>query len=361
MNKNTLVSLITPTYNHEKYIEQCIESVLGQTYPHWEMIVVDDASTDNTAYIIEKYAGKDKRIRMIRHSRNWGMYRLAESYNQALDFSSGKYISVLEGDDYWPAGKIEKQLKMFINSKIVGTFGQCTVVTASGRTIARDQSGLRPYFRRFFQDYCGSVFEPLLLKPCFIPSVTVMANREALIKTGKFRQPLEVAVVDHPTWLALSLEGPFYGSKQILGYYRKHLNSQSLVRVAETTKKERNISYTYFFQNEKTYAPQKEGASHKKKLKYKMKRSWTKEMIIARCIEARYHLSLGQRLKSFVSFSKGFFSEGLQNSFSPDVFMARLFCLAGVMAVCFRFPLEKIMNRLRQRERSVFQEIGFIE
>ena len=77
-----LVSIITPTYNHEKFIGNCIESVLAQTYPYWEQIIVDDGSNDDTGKIIASY--KDKRIKYIKQ-KNKGIWKLKETYNKALD------------------------------------------------------------------------------------------------------------------------------------------------------------------------------------------------------------------------------------------------------------------------------------
>ncbi len=75
-----LISIITPTYNHENFIGECIESVLAQTYPHWEQIIIDDGSTDRTGEIVAQY--NDERIKYIRQD-NIGIWRLRETYNRA--------------------------------------------------------------------------------------------------------------------------------------------------------------------------------------------------------------------------------------------------------------------------------------
>ena len=106
------VSIITATYNHEKFIAKCIESVLRQTYPNWEQIIVDDGSTDNTESIVREYAAKDSRIKYIRKEHE-GIMNLKNSYNLALDNSTGDLIAILEGDDYWPDYKLEVQVPYF--------------------------------------------------------------------------------------------------------------------------------------------------------------------------------------------------------------------------------------------------------
>ena len=120
MAVHPVVSIITPTYNHEGYIAQCIESVLSQTYPHWEQIIIDDGSSDRTGDIASQY--KDERIKYIRQN-NRGIWRLGELYNEALRLAKGEYIAILEGDDFWPSNKLELQLKAHFGSSAVLSWG----------------------------------------------------------------------------------------------------------------------------------------------------------------------------------------------------------------------------------------------
>ena len=91
-----LISIITPAFNAEKYIEDTIESVLAQTYQNWEMLIVDDCSVDNTVQMVEKYCAMDLRIKLIRHSKNQGV---AATRNTALAQAKGAYIAFLDSDD----------------------------------------------------------------------------------------------------------------------------------------------------------------------------------------------------------------------------------------------------------------------
>ena len=88
--KNNLVSIITPSYNSSKFIEDCINSVTSQTYKEWEMIIVDDCSTDDSRKVITKYAKKDNRIKVILLKENVGA---ATARNIAIKESEGKYIA----------------------------------------------------------------------------------------------------------------------------------------------------------------------------------------------------------------------------------------------------------------------------
>src|SRR4030067_1654987 len=120
-----VISILTPTFNHEEYIQTCIESVMNQTYPHWEMIIVDDGSTDSTPEIIRKY--NDKRIIFFQKDHK-GIDYLGENYNHALHVSKGELIMILEGDDYIPLNRIELQLPSFEDKEMVLCHGKYAYV-----------------------------------------------------------------------------------------------------------------------------------------------------------------------------------------------------------------------------------------
>jgi succinoglycan biosynthesis protein ExoO len=98
-----LVSVVMPAYNAEKYISEAIQSVLNQTYRNFELIIVDDGSTDKTWQIIQSY--NDSRIIAIRHQQNKGV---AEARNTALDIAKGKWVALIDADDAWLPERLEK-------------------------------------------------------------------------------------------------------------------------------------------------------------------------------------------------------------------------------------------------------------
>ena len=102
-NSSTLVSIIVPAYNAEKYIADAIESVLRQTYPYFELIIVDDASTDRTAEVVQSFS--DQRIKLIRHTSNKGP---GAARNTAIEAARGKWIAFLDADDQWKANRLER-------------------------------------------------------------------------------------------------------------------------------------------------------------------------------------------------------------------------------------------------------------
>ena len=105
--RDGLVSIITPTFNSANFIEETIKSVLSQTYPNWEMIIVDDCSGDDTEEIVSQYVREDTRIKYIRLEKNSGA---AVARNKAMREAEGEYMAFLDSDDIWTAEKLSEQL-----------------------------------------------------------------------------------------------------------------------------------------------------------------------------------------------------------------------------------------------------------
>jgi glycosyltransferase involved in cell wall biosynthesis len=219
-----LVSIITPTYNHEAFIGPCIESVLSQTYPLWEQVIIDDGSTDGTQQAVAKHA--DRRIKYLRQD-NLGIWNLAKTYNRGLNASQGQLVAVLEGDDYWPPNKLERQVSAFDDPGVVLSWGRVRQVNARGRVVWKGP-------RHFSTLQNASREETIrrLLFDNFVPACTVMCRRDALISAGGFKQADYTPYVDHPTWLELSLLGRFAAVDEVLGYWRCHVAQMSAAAIS---------------------------------------------------------------------------------------------------------------------------------
>lgn len=211
-----VVSILTPTYNHARYIRRCLESAIAQTDPRWEQIVVDDGSDDETEAVIRSI--KDPRIRYVRRAHR-GIMHLAESYNLALEMSRGEFIAVLEGDDSWPADKIERQLRLFDRPEIVLSWGLATVTDEFGKLL---RTSPRPEVVARAQGLTPGETVDALLERNFIPACTVMCRREALLQIGGFQQPGGIPTTDYPTWLELCRVGWFAFGNEVLGTHRRH-------------------------------------------------------------------------------------------------------------------------------------------
>ncbi|AUN96840.1 glycosyl transferase [Bacteriovorax stolpii] len=117
--ENNLVSIITPAYGTERFIAETIESVIAQTYPHWELLIADDCSPDNLASVVKSYAEKDPRVKYLRMEKNGGP---ANARNLSLKNAKGKYIAFLDSDDLWHPEKLEKQISFMQKNDYAFTY-----------------------------------------------------------------------------------------------------------------------------------------------------------------------------------------------------------------------------------------------
>ena len=108
MENQPLVSVIVPCYNMEKFIAHTIESVLRQTYTHWELLIVDDASTDRTVSLVNSLCGQDYRIHVDVNTEHSGV---ATARNRAIQKAQGRFLAFLDADDLWHHEKLERQLQ----------------------------------------------------------------------------------------------------------------------------------------------------------------------------------------------------------------------------------------------------------
>ncbi len=114
-----LVSIIVPCYNVSKYIGTAIESVLAQTYSNWELLITDDASTDNTVDIINRYINQDARIHLYKLEKNFGA---GIARNNSILQAKGRYIAFLDADDWWYPNKLDQQVQFMLSNGYEFTF-----------------------------------------------------------------------------------------------------------------------------------------------------------------------------------------------------------------------------------------------
>lgn len=151
-----LVSIITPSFNSEKFISETIQSVQSQTHQNWELIIVDDCSTDQTASIIEQFAITDNRIQLFKLEKNSGAGIARE---MALSKANGEYISFLDADDLWKPLKLEKQLQFLKENKTHFTFSFYDCIDEEGNPLNKRVEAPRnlSYQQLFFCNYVGNL------------------------------------------------------------------------------------------------------------------------------------------------------------------------------------------------------------
>lgn len=146
---SNLVSIIMPSYNTGQYIGESIRSVLAQTYENWELIIVDDCSTDDTDAVVSSLA--DPRIRYFRNEKNSGA---AISRNRALREAKGRWITFLDSDDLWHPEKLEKQISFMEENGYSFTYTRYSEVGENGLSLGRTVSGPGRITRRGMYNYC---------------------------------------------------------------------------------------------------------------------------------------------------------------------------------------------------------------
>lgn len=107
--KEALVSIVMPAYNCEKYVVEAINSVLAQTHKNWELLALDDGSSDNTLQIIEDFSQKDSRLKALPNGKNMGV---SATRNRGIELAAGEWIAFLDSDDMWEPEKLEKQFEI---------------------------------------------------------------------------------------------------------------------------------------------------------------------------------------------------------------------------------------------------------
>jgi teichuronic acid biosynthesis glycosyltransferase TuaG len=131
MKKQVSVDIIIPVYNSGKFIKRAIKSVFSQTYKNWKLIIIDDASTDNSKNILNKIYNKNKyRIKILKNNINKGQ---AFSRNRGLKYSKSEFISFLDSDDYWGKNKLENQIKFMLNNNYDFTYTDFRIVKNNHR------------------------------------------------------------------------------------------------------------------------------------------------------------------------------------------------------------------------------------
>jgi len=205
-----MVSIITPSYNSEQFIVTTINSVINQTFIDWELIIVDDASTDNTCKVVLDFCKKDKRIKLIKQTKNLGS---GVARNRGIKVAQGNYLAFLDADDIWKSNKLEKQLAVMKATKATICFSSYELINEEGESLKKTIEALPKlsYTKQLKCNYIGNltgIYDVNELGKMFMPEI-------------KKRQ-------DWVMWLNLIKKGgPAIGIKEPLAYYRVRKGSIS--------------------------------------------------------------------------------------------------------------------------------------
>ena len=210
-----MVSIVMPAYNAEKYIREAIQSVLCQTYEEWELLVIDDCSTDGTYSVVEKMSKDDDRIKLYKNQQNMGV---SQSRNKAVELARGEWIAFLDSDDAWMPEKLSKQVS------IAKTASDMVICYTASSFI--DDDG-KPY------DYVMEVEETISYKTLL--SKNLISCSSVMIRSSVMKQikmPSDKMHEDYYVWLKVLREGgKAYGINEPLLRYRLAANSKSSNRL----------------------------------------------------------------------------------------------------------------------------------
>lgn len=203
-----LVSIIMPSYNTERFIKDTIESVLAQSYTNWELIIVDDCSTDNTDAIVSPYLA-DERISYIKNDTNSGA---AVSRNRALREAKGKWVAFLDSDDLWNPDKLQKQISFMRENGYHFSYTNYIEIDEKSNPNGRRVTGPKCITKHGMFNYC------------WMGCLTVMYDAEAvgLIQIEDIKKNNDYAM-----WLKVCKEADCYLLNEDLACYRKRSGSIS--------------------------------------------------------------------------------------------------------------------------------------
>ena len=209
------VSIIIPVFNREKYIAECIQSVILQTFKDWDLWVVDDSSTDGTLEVIESFDLQQLKILQVEHDKQ------ATARNAALSHVDSEFVAFLDSDDWWEPDKLDKQLPVFIDRPKIGLVysDAYRFDVGIGRQSLTAHEVRSPRRGRVFRDLC--------LGHNFVITSTVVMRRQCFEEVGLF-EPKFVPSEDFHMWLRVAAHYEFEYVPEPLAWYRFH-DEQNLI------------------------------------------------------------------------------------------------------------------------------------
>lgn len=208
-NTRVSISIVTPVYNSEDYLTECIESVLKQTYGNYEHILVDDCSTDGSAKVVKEYQKLDSRVRLLSLEKNVGA---GVARNRAIELATGRFIAFLDADDYWVNDKLQIQVDTMLETGASLSYTSYYVIDENSNSKYQRKVPLETNYRD-------------ILRNCYIFCSTAMYDTQQL---GKVYMPVIRRRQDWVLWIRiLQKVNTSIGVQSPLVYYREGNESLS--------------------------------------------------------------------------------------------------------------------------------------
>jgi glycosyltransferase involved in cell wall biosynthesis len=225
-----LVSVVMPVYNSEKYVKQSVESILSQTYKNFELIVIDDGSTDKSFEIVAKLAEKDKRIKFLKNDRNLGV---SATRNRLIDIAKGEYVAIMDSDDISLPERLEKQVAFLSEKKELGLLGSSVeVINENGKKIG---------FWKYPETHDEISVEMIFNSPFASSSVIF---RKDFVKGFRYNEDVLVAE-DYDFYSRLSKNCKMHNLKDILVKYRINIKGLTQNNLSEMECKSSDVVCLY--------------------------------------------------------------------------------------------------------------------
>lgn len=217
-----MVSVVVPVYNSEQYLEETVHSVLQQTFPHFELLLIDDGSKDQSLALAHRCASLDERVRVLTHegNRNKGV---SATRNLGIQHAQYEWIALLDSDDLWSPKKLQKQIE------VISTHPEVALVYTQLKTLF-----LTDYHN--FPPICGTgkpgvqenIFKQMVNDQIWMPNSSVMFKKSIIQQVGLFNEGLKYQIEDHLFFTKVSYFYKTYFLHEILGEYRIHSTSYTV-------------------------------------------------------------------------------------------------------------------------------------
>jgi len=226
-----LISVIIPTYNRANLLSRAIKSVLNQDYQNFELIIIDDGSTDGTDKVVRDFQDKDKRIKYIWQVNSGSP---AKPKNTGIKNAKGKFIAFLDSDDEWLAEKLEKQIKLFKISNVSNLgFVGCNAIVIDRKNKNEWEHKITKY---------KNIFKALLINDFILSSSSMMVKKEVFNKIGIFDEKLSVGE-DWDMWIRISRKYDFDFVPEFL--FKYYIHNSNITNTLNFEKQMKDIEYIF--------------------------------------------------------------------------------------------------------------------
>src|SRR5574344_279544 len=215
-----LISVIIPSFNYESFISQAIESVLAQTYSNWELIIVDDGSSDNSLDVIRSYSDKDNRIKLFTHENNQNK-GLAKTLELGVSKSNGDWIAILESDDMWTKDCLKKRVDAIDKNNCPFIFNTVSFLGKFNKKYTKMLNNTKKNLLKFY--FPKNMFSNFVYNNQIMTFSSIMFKKE-IVKNIEWNAPID-KLFDWWFYIHLAYENEFYYLDEPLTIWRIHSDS----------------------------------------------------------------------------------------------------------------------------------------